>query len=51
MSKEELILAIRNYGCGKLKQIPLDYMTKEQIITHLVECKCDLIIKLITKKI
>lgn len=40
MSKDELIKAIEEYGCGLLKHLPLKLMTKEAIISHLEECKC-----------
>ena len=46
MTKEELILAVRNYGCGKLKYLPLDFMSKEEIIKHLENCSCSLLDKL-----
>jgi hypothetical protein len=47
MTKDELILAVKSYGCGKLRTLPLEYMTKEQIIAHLKECECGLIRKLL----
>lgn len=43
MSKEEIILAVRSYGCDKLKYIPLDFMSKEEIIKHLYYCRCPLL--------
>lgn len=46
MTKEQLIKAVQDYGCGKLKTLPLAYMTKEQIVTHLVNCDCPMIRKL-----
>jgi hypothetical protein len=51
MSKESLIKAVEDYGCGKLKTLPLAYMTKEQIITHLKECECPVIRKLLRGQI
>ena len=51
MSKEDLILAVKSYGCGKLKLLPLEYMTKEQIIQHLKNCQCPLIQKLLQGKV
>lgn len=46
MTKEQLIKAVEGYGCGKLKTLPLAYMTKEQIVKHLVNCECPMIRKL-----
>ena len=40
MSKDELIKAIEEYGCGLLKHLPLKLMSKEAIIMHLEECNC-----------
>lgn len=51
MSREELILAVRSYGCGKLKYLPLDFMSKEEIVKHLINCDCPVIRKLIGKQI
>lgn len=51
MSKEELVLAVRTYGCGMLKSLPVEVMTKEQIIEHLKTCQCPVIKKLIQGKI
>jgi len=51
MSKEEIILAVRNYGCGKLKYLPLDFMSKEEILKHLEYCHCELLQKLKQGKI
>lgn len=51
MSKEELIQAVKDYGCGMLKCLPLDAMTKSQIIEHLKHCSCPMIQKLITKQL
>jgi hypothetical protein len=51
MSKEDLVLAVKSYGCGKLKTMPVDVMTKQQIIEHLKNCQCPMIQKLITKQI
>ena len=47
MSKESLIKAVETYGCGKLKTLPLAYMTKEEIVKHLKECRCPVIEKLL----
>lgn len=47
MSKESLIKAVETYGCGKLKTLPLAYMTKEEIVKHLKECECPVIRKLL----
>lgn len=47
MTKESLIKAVETYGCGKLKTLPLAYMTKEQIVKHLKECECPVIRKLL----
>ena len=47
MTKESLIKAVESYGCGKLKTLPLAYMTKEQIVQHLKECECPMIRKLL----
>lgn len=51
MSKEELILAVKSYGCGMLKALPVEVMTKEQIVEHLKNCQCPMIQKLLQKKI
>jgi hypothetical protein len=47
MTKESLIKAVESYGCGKLKTLPLAYMTKEQIVQHLKDCECPMIQKLL----
>lgn len=46
MTKEQIVRAVQDYGCGKLKTLPVAYMTKEQILTHLVNCDCPMIRKL-----
>lgn len=46
LSKEEIIKEIEHYGCGKLKHLPLDDMTRENIIYHLEQCKCPKLIQL-----
>ena len=51
MSKEDLVLAVRTYGCGMLKTLPVEVMTKEQIIEHLKNCQCPMIKKLMEGKI
>lgn len=51
MSKEDLILAVQSYGCGMLKTLPLEYMTKEQLVDHLKNCSCELIKRLVQGKI
>ena len=51
MSKEDLVKAVQDYGCGMLKCLPLHLMTKEQIIKRLKDCNCPLLHKLITKQI
>lgn len=51
MTKEQLIQAVKDYGCGKLRTLPLDCMTKQQIIEHLKACQCPLLHKLMTKQI
>lgn len=47
MSKEELIKAVETYGCGKLKTLPLAYMSKAEIVKHLTYCDCPVIKKLL----
>jgi Na+-translocating ferredoxin:NAD+ oxidoreductase RnfG subunit len=47
MSKEELVLAVKTYGCGMLKALPVEVMTKEQIVEHLKTCQCPVIKKLL----
>ena len=47
MSKEELIKAVESYGCGKLRTLPLAYMSKEEIVKHLTYCDCPVIKKLL----
>lgn len=47
MSKEELIKAVEDYGCGKLKTLPLAMMSKEQIVKHLTYCSCPVLQKLL----
>ena len=47
MSKEDLVLAVKSYGCGMLKTLPVEVMTKEQIIEHLKTCQCPMIKKLL----
>jgi len=51
MSKEDLVLAVRSYGCGMLKTLPVEVMTKTQIIEHLKNCQCPMIKKLIQGKL
>ena len=51
MTKEDLVKAVRDYGCGMLRALPLDYMTKQEIILHLKSCNCPLLYKLMTKQI
>lgn len=51
MTKEELILAVRSYGCGLLKTLPVEYMSKEDIIRHLKTCQCPMIKKLLQGKV
>lgn len=51
MTKEELILAVQSYGCGLLKTLPVQYMSKAQIIEHLKTCQCELIKKLLQDKL
>jgi hypothetical protein len=51
MSKEDLVLAVQSYGCGMLKTLPVQYMSKEQIIEHLKNCQCPMIRKLIDGKL
>ena len=51
MSKEQIIKAVKDYGCGKLKSLPLDFMSKEEILKHLEYCQCELLIKLKQGKI
>lgn len=46
MSKDDLVLAVKTYGCGMLKAIPVEVMTKAQIIDHLKNCQCPMIRKL-----
>lgn len=46
MTKEELIEAVKSYGCGKLRTLPLEYLSKEQIVKHLVNCECPMLRKL-----
>jgi hypothetical protein len=35
-----IIDTIEKYGCGKLNHLPLESMTKADIVEHLEECKC-----------
>ena len=51
MSKDELVLAVKSYGCGMLKTLPVEVMTKEQIIEHLKNCQCPMIKKLMQGKV
>lgn len=51
MSKNDLVLAVRSYGCGMLKSLPVEVMTKDQIIDHLKNCQCPMIQKLLQGKI
>ena len=47
MSKEDLIKAVEDYGCGRLRTLPLAYMSKEEIVKHLMYCSCPVIKKLL----
>lgn len=47
MTKEDLVKAVQDYGCGRLRSLPLDYMTKQQIVEHLKQCSCPVIKKLL----
>ena len=40
LTKEKLIAEIEKYGCGLMKHLPLNTMTKEQIVVHLEHCNC-----------
>jgi hypothetical protein len=40
LTKEEIIDEIEKYGCKKMTNLPLDRMTRADIILHLEECKC-----------
>lgn len=40
ITKEHIIKEIEKYGCKKLEGLPLHYMTKDQILRHLEDCKC-----------
>jgi len=40
MTKAEIIHEIERFGCGKMKKLPLEELTREQIIEHLEKCKC-----------
>lgn len=51
MTKEDLIKAVEAYGCGKLKTLPLAYMTKEEIVKHLLNCDCPMIQKLMKGRV
>jgi len=51
MSKNELVKAIQTYGCGKLRLIPFEVMTKEQIVEHLQNCDCPVIQKYLKQKV
>ena len=46
MTKEQIIKAVKDYGCGKLKELPLQFMSKEEILKHLEYCQCPLLDKL-----
>lgn len=51
MSKNDLIKVIQDYGCGKLRLIPFEVMTKEQIVEHLQNCDCPVIQKYMKQKL
>ncbi len=51
MTKEQLIQAVKDYSCGRLRNLPLDSMTKEDILKHLIACDCPMIKKLLQKQI
>ena len=51
MTKDDLVLAVKTYGCGMLKSLPVEMMTKDQIVEHLKNCQCPMIQKLLHGKV
>lgn len=49
-TKEEMIAAVRKSGCPRLNQMPIDYMTQAQLYTHLLQCKCPCLQKLMRER-
>lgn len=49
-TKEEMVKAVKASGCPRLNQMPIDYMTAEQLYTHLLESKCPCLQKLMRER-
>jgi len=49
-SKEQMIAAVKKSGCPRLNQMPIDYMTQEQLYMHLLESKCPCLQKLMRER-
>lgn len=47
MSKDELVLRVKCYGCKMLDRLDLEGMTKEQVVAHLKKSCCRVYEKLV----
>ena len=45
-----MIAAVKKSGCPRLNQMPIDYMTQEQLYMHLLESKCPCLQKLMRER-
>ena len=49
-TKHDLIELVHKAKCGMLKNLAVDDMTKEQIISHLIRSKCPIIKEFMKQK-
>lgn len=47
MSKEEIVLRVRRYGCKMLDRLDLEVMSREEVVTHLKKSCCRVYEKLV----
>jgi hypothetical protein len=47
MSKDELVMRVKCYGCKMLDRLDLETMTREQVIAHLKKSCCKVYEKLV----
>lgn len=47
MSKEEIVLRVRRYGCKMLDRLDLEVMTREAVVLHLKVSCCRVYEKLV----
>jgi hypothetical protein len=49
-TKEQMIAAVRKSKCPNLKDLPLEVMTAEDILTHLMAANCPCLQRLLSSK-